>query len=99
MSQTTSMTLIAIGPQSAATAFVGNRPRFIQAKPLGADGLSSGALVRLSSSDTKIGTLTSAVQTGNAPVGVVGQSAGSVTITATADDNTAVTATLVITVS
>jgi hypothetical protein len=96
MSQTTSMTLIAIG---ASTAFVGNRPRFIQAKPLGADGLYSGSPVRLSSSDTKIGTVTSAEQIGNAPVGVVGQSAGSVTITATAADNMAVTATLVITVS
>ncbi len=90
------MTLIALG---ASTAFVGARPRFIQAIPLDATGLPSGALVRLSSGNTQIATVTSAVQTGRAPVGVAGQSAGTVTITATADDNTAVTATLVITVS
>ena len=97
MAKTASMTLIALAP--TATVFVGDRPLFIQAKPLGADGLSSGSPVSLSSGNLGIGKVTTEEQLGNAPAGVIGVAPGSVTITATAVDNTAVTATLVVTVS
>lgn len=96
MAATASMTLVALG---AATALAGGEPRFIQAKPLDSTGLPSGSAVRLSSSNTAVAKVTTGEQLGAAPAGVVGISAGSATITATAADNTAITATLVITVS
>lgn len=94
---TSSMTLIAIYGLATAVA-AGGPVVMIQATPKGADGLSSGARVLLSSSDATIAKVTTAEQLGNSPAGVVGQRSGTATITATAQDGSGVTATLVVTV-
>lgn len=94
---TTAMTLAAIYGSASAVA-AGGPPVMIQAKCTDDDGNPSGALCTIDSSDESIATVTSAEQIGNAPVGVVGQRAGSATITASAKDGSALTATLVVTV-
>lgn len=95
---TVSMTLVAIfGLATAVKA--GGEKIMIQAKPIDADGNPSGALVAIDSSDESIASVSSAEQLGNAPLAVIGNSAGQATITATAKDGSGITATLVITVT
>lgn len=94
---TNSMTLTAIfGLATAVKA--GSAPLMIQATPIGLDGQPSGAIVKLSSSDPTIASVTTAEQLGNSPAGVVGNAPGVVTITAAAQDGSGITATLVVTV-
>lgn len=96
---TTTMTLIAINGSASAVSANGTPLVMIQAKPLGADGLPSGSIVKLASSNTGVAKVSTAEQLGAAPAGVQGIAAGTATITATAQDGSNVTATLVVTVA
>lgn len=96
--QTASITLATLTGQ-AATIASGGPQLLIQAKPLGSDGLPSGVPVRLASSDTGVAKVTTTEQDGAAPAGVIGIAPGSAVITATPIDNSAVSATLAVTVT
>ncbi len=96
---TTSMTLVAIYGSASAVPAGGTPLVMIQAKPIGADGLPSGARVTLSSSNTGVAKVSTAEQLGNSPAGVQGIAAGAAVITAAAQDGSGVTATLAVTVA
>jgi hypothetical protein len=98
MSQSASATLATATGESAVTK-VGSGPLFIQGRALDAQGLPSGANMHLSSSNPAVAGFTTSRQRGNAPAGVIGIAAGTVTITATPSDNSGVSATLTVTVS
>ncbi len=101
MSQTQTLTITQIYPTGPTlnTATVGGPAVFFNAIALDANGEPSGAIIWLSSSNASVGELTTASQIGNAPAGVAPVGSGTVTITATASDNTSLVASFSLTVS
>ncbi|MDB4876440.1 MAG: hypothetical protein JWM41_2886 [Gemmatimonadetes bacterium] len=97
MAQTTAVT-IGVTNATGTTTVPAGQELFVQTTAKDATGSPTGAQVLLSSSNTGVAKVTTCEQEGAAPAAVIGVASGTATITATASDNSAVTATLTVTV-